>query len=221
MNTSPPDRTNPVRIITAVMGLFMAVAGIQHGVFETLQGDKPTPALIIQSIGKEYQHWPNGDEAFTLIPNFLGTGFCAITAGLATAVWSLFFVHRPRGRLVFLLLFILLTLVGGGIGFILFYLTVWAYATRLDKPLAWWRKILRPGLRRMLSGVWYVSLPLAALCLFEATEISFLGIPGTSDEGLHMAVIYTGLLAAFLLIHLSYISAFAWKLRREDEAGPG
>jgi hypothetical protein len=219
MNENRATRVNPVRIITAVIGVFMALAGIQHGAFEILQGDKTTPSLIIQSIGPEYQRWPNGDEAFTLIPNFLITGICAIVAGLAAGVWSAFFVRRPRGRLVFLLLFVLLTLVGGGLGFILFYLTVWAYATRMDKPLAWWRKVLRSGLRRALAGAWYVSLPLAALCLFAATELSFFGIPGTSDEGLHMAVIYSLLLAAWLLIHVSFVSAFAWKLRRETGNG--
>ncbi|MBN2352100.1 MAG: hypothetical protein JXD23_05970 [Spirochaetales bacterium] len=216
MNDIVKKRVNPVRVVTAVLGVFLAVAGIQHGVFETLQGSKATPGLIIQSIGLEYQRWPNGDEAFTLVPNFLATGICAIAAGLAAAAWSVFFVHRRRGRLVFLLLFVALTLVGGGIGFIPFYLCVWAYATRMDKPLSFWGRVIRPGARKALGVLWPAVLPVSALCLFAATEISFFGLPGTSDEGLHMTVIYSLLLAAFVLLHVSYISGFAWKLRKRE-----
>ena len=61
-------------IVTAV-GVMLGIAGINHGFFETLQGNIPTNGLIIQAIGDAQQMWIHGtEEAFTIVPNFLITG---------------------------------------------------------------------------------------------------------------------------------------------------
>ena len=40
------------RIIVATMGVMLGIAGLNHGFFETIQGNTPTNGLIIQAIGK-------------------------------------------------------------------------------------------------------------------------------------------------------------------------
>ena len=65
--------------ITATLGILFAAAGFEHGLFAALQGNKPTDGLIIQAIGESMQSWEfGGEEALTIIPNFLVTGICAM-----------------------------------------------------------------------------------------------------------------------------------------------
>jgi hypothetical protein len=123
--------------------------------FETLQGNSPTNGVIIAAISESMRRWTHGGEtAFTLIPNFLITGLAAIVVSLAIIIWSVGYLHTKHGAAVFLLLFILLFLVGGGIGQVIFFTVGWAFATRINKPLTWWRKILPEGVRGSLAKVW-------------------------------------------------------------------
>ena len=67
---------------------------MNHGFFEVLQGNTPTEGMLIQAIGEAHQMWRyGGEEAFTIVPNFLVTGILAMLVGLAVIVWSLGFVH--------------------------------------------------------------------------------------------------------------------------------
>lgn len=89
------------KTITSVIGSTLAVGGITHGFFEILQGNNPTNNLIIQSISEEHQRWPNGEEAFTLIPNFLVTGIIAILVSLIIVYWSIFAIHKKMVEVYF------------------------------------------------------------------------------------------------------------------------
>jgi hypothetical protein len=48
----------------------------------------------------------------------------------------------------------LLLLVGGGVAQILFFPWLWLVGTRINKPLAWWRKILPGGPKATLGKLW-------------------------------------------------------------------
>ena len=118
------------RIIVSALGVGFGIAGLDHGFFETLQGYTPTHGMIIQAIGPANLMWIHGTEdAFTLVPNFLITGILAILVSLAIMVWSIGFIHTKHGSSVFLLLFALLFLVGGGIGQIVFFVPTWLFST--------------------------------------------------------------------------------------------
>jgi hypothetical protein len=109
--------------------------------------------MLIDSVGPEQLKWPIGSEpAFTLIPNFLATGIAAIVVGFLAIFWSIFFAHRQNGAVVLLLLFILQTLVGGGVGYTIFYLVVCAHATRINRPLSGWQRLLPSALRGALAN---------------------------------------------------------------------
>jgi hypothetical protein len=205
------------RIITATIGVLLAIAGFEHGFFETLQGNKTTTGLIIQAIGEANRMWQWGtEEAFTLIPNFLVTGISAMCISIFIVFWSISFVHKKHGRSIFLLLFIILFLVGGGIAQILFFVTAWAYATRINKPLNWWKKILPEGIRNILAKIWIYALIAACISFLVALEIAIFGyFPGQTNPDTIFSICWTFLFSSYFLIHLTFISGFAHDIKRQ------
>jgi hypothetical protein len=203
---------NATRIITITAGIMLAVAGFEHGLFEALQGSTPTNGFSIQAIEKTAQRWAyGGEDALTIIPNFLVTGIASMSVSLFITLWSVLFVHRRLGPAVLLVLFVLLTLVGGGIGFIPFFVVTWAYATRINKPLIWWKRILPRMAFASMGSIWPYTLSAAVVCWGIAIEIAILGFfPGQSDAEILLAIVWAFLLAAMLLVNISYVSGFAY-----------
>jgi len=105
------------RIFVAVFGSLAALAGIEHGVGELLQGSGRPAGLVIQS-------WPDsaffriqsGEPALTVVPDLLAAGILTIAVSLVLLVWSVAFVQRRHGGLVLIGLSLVLLLVGGGFG---------------------------------------------------------------------------------------------------------
>lgn len=162
-----------------VVGIIGGIIAMEHGFFETLQGSAPTGGMVITAIGPAQRFWEGGTErALTLIPNFLISGICAMIVGLAVIIWSVRFVHRRFGALGFFLLQVLQLMVGGGIAFFLVALVTSIAATRIEKPLAWWRAHVPVGVRRALGRLWpWLFYPAAVIfCLLILGGI--FGIPG-------------------------------------------
>jgi len=114
------DNLNATRVIVTTLGVLFGISGANHGLFEFLQGNKPTGTLFIHAIGEAQQFWPKGTEdAFTILPTFWNAGLLSMIVGLVIVGWSLFFIETKYGRTVFLALSIILFLVGGGIGIFL------------------------------------------------------------------------------------------------------
>lgn len=201
------------RINVATIGTIFGIAGMSHGFFETLQGNTPTGGLFINAIaaGSSWTRWQDGGEgAFTLVPNFLLTGILAMSVGLAVIIWSIGFVHKPRGPLVFLLLFVLLFSVGGGIGQVIFFIPAWAVATRIHQPLRWWRRVLAPPVRRVLASAWPWLLTAASLTILVALHIAIFGyIPGVQAMERVLNVTLSMVLTAWALFLLAFVAGFA------------
>lgn len=199
------------KLIATVSGILLAFAGFEHGLFEALQGSRRTGGIGIHAISESMKWWEHGTEdALTLIPNFLATGILAMLVSLAIMAWSLFCLDRKRGPTVFLALFWVLVAVGGGIGFIPFFLIAWAYATRIDKPLVWWRKRFGEGAARRWAGIWPFSLAGTAFCWLAAIEIAVFGyFPGQTDPDKLFNICWSFLFLALVLLNLSFISGFA------------
>ena len=143
------------RIIVSTLGVTLGIAGIDHGFFEVLQGNVPTPGLFVQAIGPANRMWVYGTEdAFTLIPNFLITGIFAMILSLIVMIWCIGFIHKKNGPRIFILLCVLLFLVGGGVAQVVGFILVWAMATQINSPLTWWRKALSESLMNWLSSSW-------------------------------------------------------------------
>jgi hypothetical protein len=211
------DNLDATRLIATTIGVFFGLfSGVNHGIFEILQGNTPTNGLFIHAIGEGQKFWPLGTEdAFTIIPNFLVTGILSIIVGLAIVIWSIWFLPGKHGRTVFLGLFILSFLVGGGIGHVAFFIPAWAFATRMDKPLAWWRKALPHSTWTFLSRLWVVTLILATLVMLVGLEIAIFGFfPGlTNPESIQNTAMLLVLTSAILYV-VSFIAGFGHELRK-------
>jgi len=222
--TSFLENLNATRVIATTIGVFFGLfSGVNHGIFEILQGNTPTGGFLINAIGEAQRFWPEGTEpAFTLIPNFMITGILSIIVGLVIVIWSIWFLTGRHGRTVFLGLFILLFLVGGGIGQVAFFIPAWAFATRMDKPLTWWKKALPRSTWLFLSRLWLPLLVLATIVMLISLEIAIFGyFPGVSDPETLQNTAMLFVLAAAILYVISFIAGFGHELMRMEQNKDG
>jgi hypothetical protein len=195
-----------------VIGVLLGIAGlVNHGFFEVLQGNTPTNGFFIEAISEVNRYWVHGTEgAFTIIPNFLVTGILVILVSVVIIVWSVKYMHVKHGATVFLSLFIVLTLVGGGIGHILLFLPTWAYATRIHKSLDWWKNILTGRLRKTLSKLWMYGLVATAISWFIVMELGIFGyFPGQTNPDAILNIVFVLLFFTVILVNVAFICAFA------------
>ena len=69
-------------VVAATLGALVGLAGIDHGIFEILQGNRVPSELLIAAIGPEQRFWEYGQEtALTIVPNFLLSGILAVVFG--------------------------------------------------------------------------------------------------------------------------------------------
>ena len=211
---------NATRVIVTTIGVIFGVAGFNHGFFEFLQGNTPTGGLFIHAIGDAQRFWPQGTEdAFTIIPNFMITGILAMLLGVTIIIWSLRFIQEPYGPTGFLVLFILLFLVGGGIGQIAFFIPAWAFATRMNKPLTWWRNVLPRSTWPFLSKLWIITLALSSIIVLIGLEIAIFGVvPGMTEPDRIQNTALLCILASAILNVITFIAGFGHELRRMDDA---
>ena len=206
------------KFTASIMGFLLGVAGIaNHGIFAIRQGNTPTNGFFIEAIGPADRFWVHGTEgAFTLIHNYLVTGICAVTAGVFVILWSLLFLEKKHGAAVLLMLFILLTLVGGGIGHIVIFLPTWAYATRIHSSLDWWRKRFSAGTAQGLGKLWIWSLSATVLSWIIVIEMGIFGFfPGLSDPDAILNVVFVFLFASVVLLNASFITAIARDIKEK------
>jgi peptidoglycan/LPS O-acetylase OafA/YrhL len=208
-NRSAQPRWNGTKAVAAALGVCVGVSGLDHGFFEALQGNTPTPGLIVQAIGPAQRMWAYGtEEAFTIVPNFLATGLLAIAVGLATIIWSVRCLDRPNGSRILLLLGGLMFLVGGGIGMLVFLLAAWLVARRIHRPLTWLPSRLPATLGRALSRSW-PAFVVAGLALYAfALEVAIVGfVPGVSDPDQALNLCWLALLGTLASMAIALIGA--------------
>jgi hypothetical protein len=208
---------NATHVIASTVGVFFGLfSGVNHGLFELLQGNTPTNGFLIHAIGDAQRFWSLGTEdAFTLIPNFAFTGVASIVVGAVAAFWSLRCLASRHGRSIFLGLFVLLFLVGGGVGQVFFFIPAWAFATRIGKPLTGWSRVLPPGIRPLLSRLWIVTLALTIVSMLIALEVAIFGFfPGLTDPVRVNGAALFFVSSASILCVVSFVAGFGHDLRR-------
>lgn len=120
------------------LGIVAGIAGLEHGYFEFLQGNIPTPGLAFPSWGPPCvpeEIWHACEPAMSILPNFLITGILAMLLSVALIVWAGWFVQRKHGGWVQMALAVLLLLFGGG-----FFPPIIAFVggvagTQINRPL--------------------------------------------------------------------------------------
>lgn len=106
------------KTVATWFGIAAGIAGIEHGYFETLQGNTNPVSLMIPSMGPPCipeEVWNACEPAMTVIPNFLITGILAVIIGLLVLIWSMAFIQYKHGGTVLILLSVALLLFGGGL----------------------------------------------------------------------------------------------------------
>lgn len=172
------NNISATRKVASTFGILVGLAGIDHGIFEILQGDVKPGSLMIEAIGPAQRFWEYGTEpALTIIPSFLVSGIFAVIVGLLVIVWAAGFVHRKYGAGVLLLLSVLLFLVGGGFAPIFLTLLAFMTATQINKPLTWWRTQVPAAVQTFLARLWPWSLIAFVLVFVISVEIAVFGYP--------------------------------------------
>ena len=150
-------RLSAARIVATVFGIGAGLLGLEHGYFETLQGNAAPSGPVISAFGPPCEPasaWHACEPALTVIPNFLVTGVLAMVGAMVVLIWAAAFVQRRHGGTVLLLLTVVLFVVGGGF-FTLWYGVIAGIAgTQIDAPHSWWRAHLPAGLSRTLARLW-------------------------------------------------------------------
>ena len=153
-------------VMTSVIGILCGVSGLEHGFFEVLQGNVMPTSHHINAIGEANRFWKYGLEyAYTVIPNFLATGICAMIFSSAVIVTSAFFVRKKHGWIAFMLLSIAQYLTGGGAMQIGLAVILGIAAFGKGTLLRFFRKALPIRARTFFSKLWIPVLILFSLVL--------------------------------------------------------
>ncbi|HVN94621.1 MAG TPA: hypothetical protein VMT38_13055 [Terracidiphilus sp.] len=153
-NESLSKERNALGWTAAVYGIYAGMLGVEHGFFETLQGNRAPAHVRIFAASWELP-FPFGHEpAMTLIPNYMATGIAAMLCGLAICVWSSRFMRGKRGAAVLALLSVVLLLVGGGFGPISLLIVSCIAASCIGMPLKKRQSLSPFGLVHALARAW-------------------------------------------------------------------
>jgi MFS family permease len=167
-----------IRAVASTFGVLVGLAGIEHGIFEILQGNVKPDGLLIEAIGPSQRFWEHSSEtALTIIPNMILSGVLAMIFGVAVTTWAAYHVDKKHGARVLMILSIILWLVGGGFAPVLMAIFAFIAASRIDRPLNWWRAHLRGFPRDLLARLWPLSILVFVVVFVAGVEIAIFGYP--------------------------------------------
>ena len=203
---------NSTRLFVVIQGTIGGLAAMVHGINAIFLGNVPTAGLVLD--GKT--------GAFTVLPTYLVSGIATVCVSLALILWTIGFIHRKNGPAVFLGIFILLFLVGGGIAQIAFFLIAWAVSTRMNQPPDWWKSAKARNARNRWARAWPAFFASGYLFLLIGIAIWLIATPpGTPFEGHSTAylVCWFSLIAGVILQVFTIVSGFARDILRQELRG--
>lgn len=195
------------RTFVVVQGTIGGLAGMAHGIFAIMLGNKPAGGFILDP----------ATGAFTLLPTYLSSGIAAVCAGLALILWTIVFIHRKSGPSVFLTLCVVLFLVGGGIAQVGFFLIAWAVSLRINHPPNFWKSDDSGSTRRRWAGAWPAFFGAGYLFLGVGIAIWLLYTPpGTPYSGHSAAYLacWFALATGLIFQLLTIVAGFAQDIDR-------
>jgi hypothetical protein len=198
-NSIPTQINRATKTVASTMGVLVGLAGIDHGIFEIFQGNVRPDDLMIAAIGPAQRFWEYGEEtALTIIPNFLATGILAVIIGILVTIWSVKYIDKKFGAGILFLLGVILFLFGGGFAPIFMTIIASLTASRINKPLKFWRAAVLPGfLHSFLGAIWLWVLITFIIIFVFSVIVAIFGWPLTT--------IYDADTAFDILTKLSYI----------------
>jgi hypothetical protein len=195
------------RTLYLTLGILAGIIGIEHGIGEVLEGQRPTEGLFILS-------WPDspffeimaGEPAMTIIPNYLLTGLLAILFSVCFLVVLTRPVLEPQHITLLFAILALMLLAGAGFGPPILGLIAVLIALKRNSPLTVWGR-LPAGLHGLFASLWPWSFGLCLagwLMLFPGAALAAL-LTG-SDSALLMTI---PILLAFTLIPVTLLLGFS------------
>jgi hypothetical protein len=212
------------KVVASTFGGVVSIAGVMHGCFEILQGSAAPSGLVINAIGPNQRIWDYAAlHAFTVIPSLSLAGILAIIFGLLATLWAVAFIDRKSGPWGMLLLSLGLFLVGGGFGPLFNGTFASLVATRINRPLTWWRTHLSAGIRNFLVKLWPGMLVFYVLVFLLAVETTIFGQPLNllfDADTTYLIVLRAG---NFMLVvmALAVLSAFAHDIHVAEKRAEG
>ena len=165
-----------IRIVVAAFGILSGLTGMIAGIFEILQGNVAPSGLEISTIGSTYSMVDDFTyHAITLIPIFLLTGILAFIVSGLVIIWSVRFVEKKYGVLTLFILCISQVLVGGA-WVIDIAIIMCLLATRINKPLNWWRSHLTGRTRDWFAKFFPLSLVCYAIISGAMLMLTIFGV---------------------------------------------
>ena len=144
-------------VVATTLGIAAALLGLEHGAFETAQGNVAPGGLVISAIGPPCEPstaWHACEPALTVVPDVLVGGVAAMGVALLVLVWVVFGLTRKHGGDVLFLLTIVLFLVGGGFVTLLVGMVSAFAGTHIGSRHLWWRTHVPTGATRSLARLW-------------------------------------------------------------------
>ncbi|HVM71043.1 MAG TPA: hypothetical protein VMT91_04750 [Anaerolineales bacterium] len=191
------------RIVATSLGVLSGLAGLEHGIFETLQGNLRPDGWMFPSWGPSLcdpaKVWHGCEPAMTLVPNFLFTGILTIVLSLVILAWSAAFVQKQHGGSVLILLCVAQLLLGGGFFPPLIGLVGGIAGTRIRKALSG----VPSGLTRLVARLW--PWPLVILITWLVAQFPI----GALFNDWLKSVMGVALLLIVILLPLSVWCAYA------------
>jgi hypothetical protein len=160
------------------------------------------------------------EPALTIVPNFLVTGILAVVVGLLTAIWSLAFIDRKYGAWGLFFLCIVLLLVGGGSPPLIAGTVGCLVASRIGKPLTWWRTHLSDRVRGVLVRLWPWSLIAYVVTALAGVEMAVFGYPLAWFLSLDVMTIVLYAIGNISLVFLAVAvpSGFAYDIQKRIDS---
>jgi hypothetical protein len=192
---------NATRLEVSSLGILGGLISIEHGIFETAQGNNSTNGIIINAIAPGHWYWKEGGElAMTIIPNFLITGIVAIIIGIVVIIWSITFVQGKYGALGLFILTILTLLFGGGIAFFIIGIIISIIATQINKSHTWWDNHLSNNLKKYFSKLWLPLFSISIIVFIFLILGGMFGVWFLKPNSATILLSYVGLISIGLTI---------------------
>lgn len=173
MNKSK-ENLRATRVIASTVGAFAGLLGIEHGIFEILQGYTTTGGLLIDAIGPQ-TGVAGSEPALTIIPNFFITSIIATIISIIVIIWAVKFIDRKHGGLILIILSIIQFLIGGGLAPISLGIIAGLVATRINKPLNWWGNPANQSAKLPCKEWDMVFNSLSCSCIFKSWNCNIYG----------------------------------------------
>jgi len=205
-----------LRVTASAFGAYAGLLGMEHGFFETLQGNIAPKSVRIRAVSPWELPFPFGHEpALTLVPNLLLTGILAMIVGLSVITWSTAFIQKKGGAVVLFLLSIVLFLVGGGFGPMSLLIPACIAAAGINRPFTWWRAHLPANGRQLLAPLWPWCFVVALLYVPVEFVVGYI-FGAKNDAQLNLVLCYP--LVGFFLLTL--ITGLVCEIRTRIELHP-